>query len=103
MQPVKPKDFLIFYNLVDFCQYVALFLSIFLRILYSSHRDLLPDQTPELFQKWIFRFLYDIISSSTKFVHISFSIKRKSFPFQISFSQWNLSLCYICHEYLSET
>ncbi|CAF4915020.1 unnamed protein product, partial [Rotaria sp. Silwood1] len=53
MRPVKPMDFQIFYNLVDFCQ------------------DLLPDQTPELFQKWIFRFLYDIIATSTKYPLVS--------------------------------
>ncbi|CAF1189299.1 unnamed protein product, partial [Adineta ricciae] len=53
MRPIKPKDFQIFYNLVDFCQ------------------DLLPDQTPELFLKWIFRFLYDIISTSTKYPLVS--------------------------------
>ncbi|CAF1029633.1 unnamed protein product [Rotaria sordida] len=53
MRPVKPMDFQIFYNLVDFCQ------------------DLLPDQTPELFQKWIFPFLYDIIATSTKYPLVS--------------------------------
>ncbi|CAF3812228.1 unnamed protein product [Rotaria sordida] len=53
MRPVKPMDFQIFYNLVDFCQ------------------DLLPDQTPELFQKWIFGFLYDIIATSTKYPLVS--------------------------------
>ncbi|CAF1392236.1 unnamed protein product [Adineta steineri] len=53
MRPVKPMDFQIFYNLIDFCQ------------------DLLPDQSPELFQKWIFRFLYDIIATSTKYPLVS--------------------------------
>ncbi|CAF0848203.1 unnamed protein product, partial [Adineta ricciae] len=53
MKPVKPKDFEIFYNLVDFCQ------------------DLLPEQSPDLFQKWIFRFLYDIITVSTKYPLVS--------------------------------
>ena len=33
-------------------------------------RDLLPDQSPDLFRKWIFRFLYDIIATSTKSVCI---------------------------------
>ncbi|CAM4805641.1 unnamed protein product [Rotaria magnacalcarata] len=53
MRPVKPIDFQIFYNLVDFCQ------------------DLLPEQSPELFLKWIFRFLYDIIATSTKYPLVS--------------------------------
>ncbi|CAF1236923.1 unnamed protein product [Rotaria sordida] len=53
MRPVKPKDFEIFYNLVDFCQ------------------DLLPEQSPDLFQKWIFRFLYEIITASTKYPLVS--------------------------------
>ncbi|CAF5180028.1 unnamed protein product, partial [Rotaria magnacalcarata] len=53
MKPIKPKDFEIFYNLVDFCQ------------------DLLPEQSPDLFQKWIFRFLYEIISASTKYPLVS--------------------------------
>ncbi|CAF1316968.1 unnamed protein product [Adineta steineri] len=53
MKPVKPKDFEIFYNLVDFCQ------------------DLLPEQSPDLFQKWIFRFLYEIIAASTKYPLVS--------------------------------
>ncbi|CAF3651048.1 unnamed protein product [Rotaria socialis] len=53
MKPMKPKDFEIFYNLVDFCQ------------------DLLPEQSPDLFQKWIFRFLYEIISASTKYPLVS--------------------------------
>ncbi|UJR22353.1 hypothetical protein I4U23_025415 [Adineta vaga] len=52
-RPVKPKDFQIFYNLVDFCQ------------------DLLPDQSPQLFVKWIFRFLYDIVATSTKYPLVS--------------------------------
>ncbi|CAF5222036.1 unnamed protein product, partial [Rotaria magnacalcarata] len=33
--------------------------------------DLLPEQSPELFLKWIFRFLYDIIATSTKYPLVS--------------------------------
>ena len=74
MKPIKPKDFQIFYNLVDFCQYVNHLLfrlsSILILFIFLFNRDLLQDQHPDLFQKWIFRFLYDIITASTKFVKI---------------------------------
>ncbi|CAF4534865.1 unnamed protein product, partial [Rotaria sp. Silwood2] len=33
--------------------------------------DLLPEQSPDLFQKWIFRFLYEIITASTKYPLVS--------------------------------
>jgi hypothetical protein len=42
--------------------------------MFTLLRDLLLEQCSDLFQKWIFRFLYDIIAASTKFVAIIVSI-----------------------------
>ncbi|CAF4642204.1 unnamed protein product, partial [Rotaria magnacalcarata] len=46
-------------------------------------KDLLPDQTPELFQKWIFRFLYDIIATSSKYPLVSGIYRLATFVMNI--------------------
>ncbi|CAF5222481.1 unnamed protein product, partial [Rotaria magnacalcarata] len=51
--------------------------------MYFTHKDLLPDQTPELFQKWIFRFLYDIIATSSKYPLVSGIYRLATFVMNI--------------------
>nr|QOY44576.1 DNA-dependent protein kinase catalytic subunit [Alvinella pompejana] len=52
-QPAKPKDYIVFINLVDFCQ------------------DLLPSVHKELFHKWLFTFGHQLIVHSTMHPYVS--------------------------------
>lgn len=79
MKPNKPKDFQIFYNLVDFCQWQNLKTKEIKgkNLIFISFRDLLLEQSADLFEKWIFRFLYDVISASTKWKFSKCSVTWK--------------------------
>ncbi|XP_077979786.1 DNA-dependent protein kinase catalytic subunit-like [Glandiceps talaboti] len=53
LKPVKPKDFQIFINLVDFC------------------RDLLPNHSPYYFERWAYTFGHEVIVLSTQLPFVS--------------------------------
>ncbi|XP_055968392.1 DNA-dependent protein kinase catalytic subunit [Sorex fumeus] len=53
LQPVKPKDFSAFINLVEFC------------------REILPEKHVEFFAPWVYSFAYELVLQSTRFPLVS--------------------------------
>ncbi|XP_053105021.1 DNA-dependent protein kinase catalytic subunit isoform X2 [Hemicordylus capensis] len=66
LQPVKPKDFTAFINLVEFC------------------REILPEKHVEYFEPWIYTYGYELIIQSTRLPFISGFYKLLSIAMNIA-------------------
>ncbi|CAM5116256.1 unnamed protein product [Natator depressus] len=66
LQPTKPKDFIAFVNLVEFC------------------REILPEKHVEFFEPWMYSFGYELITQSTRLPLISGFYKLLSVAVKIA-------------------
>uniref|UniRef100_A0A674JBQ4 DNA-dependent protein kinase catalytic subunit n=1 Tax=Terrapene triunguis TaxID=2587831 RepID=A0A674JBQ4_9SAUR len=66
LQPTKPKDFIAFINLVEFC------------------REILPEKHVEFFEPWMYSFGYELIIQSTRLPLISGFYKLLSVAMKIA-------------------